>query len=57
MEKLQLPPRPLPEKSQPSLSQQSPSKNWDPVKFPPFLKIWSEAQPPPHYENLIKSSE
>ena len=30
-----------PEKSHPP-----PSKNWDTVK-PPFLKIWSETQPPP----------
>ena len=28
------------EKSNPPLSRQPPSKNWDPVKPSPFLKIW-----------------
>ena len=34
------------EKSHPSLFQQAPSENWDPVKPLPVLKMWLEAQPP-----------
>ena len=36
---------PLKKVTPPSLSPVALFKNWDPVK-PPFLKIWSEAQPP-----------
>ena len=36
-----------PEKSRPPLSQQPSSKSWGPVKPPPFLKIWLEAQRSP----------
>ena len=44
-----------PEKSHPPLSQQHPSKSWDPVKTPLFLKIWLEAQTSPPAEPFLGS--
>ena len=50
-----------PLKSHPPSFPARPSKNWGPVKPPPFLKIWLEVQPPPpsrkggaHYDTFHK---